>query len=75
MKFFLDTANIKAIQEGRAMGSLDGVTTNPSLVAKEGRPFKEESSKSATVNGPVSVEVTALDLEDAITPSGIATSL
>lgn len=48
MKFFLDTANIKAIQEGRAMGSLDGVTTNPSLVAKEGRPFKEESSKSAT---------------------------
>lgn len=64
MKFFLDTANIKEIQEGQAMGILDGVTTNPSLVAKEGRPFKEGIIEICnTVNGPVSVEVTALDLE------------
>ena len=41
MKFFLDTANVKEIQEAASLGLLDGVTTNPSLVAKEGRSFKE----------------------------------
>ncbi len=64
MKFFLDTANIKEIREGQAMGVLDGVTTNPSLVAKEGQPFKESILEICNVvNGPVSVEVTATDLE------------
>jgi transaldolase len=64
MKFFLDTANIKEIREGQAMGVLDGVTTNPSLVAKEGQPFKESILEICnTVNGPVSVEVTATDLD------------
>jgi transaldolase len=64
MKFFLDTANIKEIREGQAMGVLDGVTTNPSLVAKEGQPFKETIVEICNiVNGPVSVEVTATDLE------------
>ncbi|HWC17207.1 MAG TPA: fructose-6-phosphate aldolase [Terriglobales bacterium] len=64
MKFFLDTANVKEIREGQAMGVLDGVTTNPSLVAKEGAPFKDTVLEICnTVNGPVSVEVTATDLE------------
>ena len=64
MKFFLDTANVKEIREAKAMGVLDGVTTNPSLVAKEGQPFKETVIEICNiVNGPVSAEVTATDLD------------
>lgn len=64
MKFFLDTANVNEIREGQEMGVLDGVTTNPSLAAKEGRPFKDLILEICDiVNGPVSVEVTATDLE------------
>lgn len=64
MKFFLDTANVNEIREAKAMGVLDGVTTNPSLVAKEGQPFKETVIEICNiVNGPVSAEVTATDLE------------
>jgi transaldolase len=62
MKFFLDTANVKEIQEAAAMGVLDGVTTNPSLVSKEGRPFRailEEICR--IVDGPVSAEVVSVD--------------
>jgi transaldolase len=62
MKFFIDTANINEIREAAALGILDGVTTNPSLVAKEGKPFKETIlSICEAVNGPVSVEVVATD--------------
>jgi len=62
MKFFVDTANINEIREAGAMGVLDGVTTNPSLIAKEGRPFKEGVLEICdVVKGPVSVEVTAVD--------------
>ena len=62
MKFFIDTANINEIREAAALGILDGVTTNPSLVAKEGKPFKETIlSICDAVNGPVSVEVVATD--------------
>ena len=62
MKFFIDTANINEIREANAMGILDGVTTNPSLFAKEGKPFKETILEICSiVNGPVSVEVTSLD--------------
>jgi transaldolase len=64
MKFFLDTANTKEIREAHAMGVLDGVTTNPTLVAKEGKPFKETVIEICEiVNGPVSAEVTATDLD------------
>ena len=64
MKIFVDTANINEIREAVDMGVLDGVTTNPSLVAKEGRPFKEGVLEILNaVHGPVSVEVTALDKE------------
>jgi transaldolase len=64
MKFFIDTANIKEIREAADMGILDGVTTNPSLIAKEGagRGFKETIIEICKiVQGPVSVEVTATD--------------
>ena len=62
MKFFVDTANLNEIREAASLGILDGVTTNPSLVAKEGKPFKETILQICEVaNGPVSVEVTALD--------------
>ena len=62
MKFFVDTANINEIREAAAMGVLDGVTTNPSLISKEGRPFKEGVVEICdAVKGPVSVEVTVID--------------
>jgi transaldolase len=62
MKFFLDTANLNEIREAAALGILDGVTTNPSLVAKEGKPFKEQILDICKiVNGPVNAEVIATD--------------
>ena len=62
MKFFLDTANVNEIREAASLGVLDGVTTNPSLVAKEGKPFKETILEICNiVDGPVSVEVIATD--------------
>jgi transaldolase len=64
MKFFIDTANIQEIREAEALGILDGVTTNPSLIAKEGKPFRETIGQICkAVNGPVSVEVTATDVD------------
>ena len=58
MKFFLDTANVKEIQEAASLGLLDGVTTNPSLVAKEGRSFKEVLIEICKiVDGPISAEI------------------
>ncbi len=64
MKFFIDTANIDEIVEVNSWGILDGVTTNPSLIAKEGRNF-EEVVKEITeiVDGPISAEVISLDSE------------
>jgi transaldolase len=62
MKFFLDTALISEIRDALDLGILDGVTTNPSLVAKTGKPFLEVADEIlATVPGPVSLEVTATD--------------
>lgn len=62
MLFFIDTANLTEIKEANDLGILDGVTTNPSLVAKEGKPFKETILKICEmVNGPVSTEVIATD--------------
>ena len=65
MKFFLDTANLDEIREGAALGLIDGVTTNPSLVAKEGGvDFKQHvAAICEIVAGDVSAEVTSLDLE------------
>ncbi len=62
MKFFVDTADVTEIKELAATGLLDGVTTNPSLVAKAGRDFKEIIAEiAAIVPGPVSAEVAATD--------------
>jgi transaldolase len=62
MKFFADTADVAEIKDLADTGLLDGVTTNPSLVAKSGRQFKEVIAEiCALVAGPVSAEVTALD--------------
>ncbi|MBS3944933.1 MAG: fructose-6-phosphate aldolase [Melioribacter sp.] len=64
MKFFIDTANIAQIKEAASYGLLDGVTTNPSLVAKEGMDFRkllEEILK--IVDGPISAEVVATDYD------------
>lgn len=64
MKFFVDTAEIKDIKDCQLMGLVDGVTTNPSLIAKSGRDFKETIADICSfVEGPVSAEVAALDYD------------
>lgn len=62
MKFFIDTANLEEIKKGLEMGMVDGVTTNPSLIAKENMPFEEIITQICKlVDGPVSAEVVSLD--------------
>lgn len=67
MKFFLDTANIDEIKEIAAMGLCDGVTTNPTLIGKAGRDFKETIQEiAALVEGPISAEVTGKTAEEMV---------
>lgn len=67
MKFFLDTANVEQIKRINDLGLCDGVTTNPSLINKEGRDFKEVVTEIASfVDGPISAEVTSYDYEGMI---------
>jgi len=62
MKFFLDTANIEEIRDAAEYGLIDGITTNPSLVAKEGRDFKDVLRDiTRLVDGPISAEVVSTD--------------
>jgi len=62
LKFFIDTANIKEIKEANALGLIDGVTTNPSLIAREGKDFlKILDEICGIVNGPISAEVVSID--------------
>jgi len=64
MKFFIDTANIEEIKKGLELGMVDGVTTNPSLVSKEQRPFSDILADiCALVDGPISAEVVSLDAD------------
>lgn len=64
MKFFIDTAEVSEIRAACELGLVDGVTTNPSLIAKSGRDFKEVIAEIASfVDGPISAEVIALDAE------------
>ena len=64
MKFFLDTANVKEIQEASSLGLVDGITTNPSLVSKEGRSFKEALVEICKlVDGPISAEVVSVEAD------------
>ncbi len=64
MKFFIDTANTKEIKEASLMGMVDGVTTNPTLIAKEGRDFEEIIREICEiVDGPISAEVISLETD------------
>ena len=64
MKFFIDTGNPEEIKAAKEMGVLDGVTTNPSLISKENKPYKELLKEICEIcEGPVSAEVTATDTD------------
>jgi len=64
MKFFIDTANLDEIKKGVEMGMVDGVTTNPSLIARESNPFEEIVAEICKlVDGPVSAEVVSLEAD------------
>lgn len=64
MKIYLDTANVKEIHEAASLGLLDGVTTNPSLVVKEGRSFREMLEEVCKiVDGPISAEVVSVEAD------------
>ena len=68
MKFFIDTANIEEIKDAAGMGMVDGVTTNPSLIAKEDGEFKDIIAQiCGIVDGPVSAEVISLDYDGMVT--------
>jgi transaldolase len=70
MKLYLDTANVKEIKEGASLGILDGITTNPSLAAKEGRNFRELLLEICSlVDGPISAEVVSVE-EEAMVKEG-----
>jgi len=76
MKFFLDTANVEEIKKAIEWGILDGVTTNPTLIAKTGRPFKEVVKEILElVDGPVSLEVVSLDAEGMVREGRILAEL
>ncbi len=80
MKFFIDTANIDEIKKANELGLLDGVTTNPSLVSKEGRDFRELITEICSiVQGPVSAEVLSTEtsgmIEEARDLSNIADNI
>lgn len=65
MKFFIDTADIREIREAHAMGLVDGVTTNPSLIAKTGRKFKDVIADICeVVDGPISAETISLSCDE-----------
>src|SRR5687767_6599969 len=67
MKFFLDTADVKEIKEAASWGILDGITTNPSHVAKSGQNFKEVIAEICDiVPGPVSAEVIAVEFDEIV---------
>jgi len=68
MKIFLDTANLDELKKGAAWGIIDGVTTNPSLIAKEGKPIEEQVARICEiVDGDISAEVVAIEAKDMIT--------
>ena len=64
MKFFIDTGDVKEVREAHAMGLVDGITTNPSLIAKSGRKYKDVVVEMCEmVDGPISAEVLATDYD------------
>ncbi|MBA3007510.1 MAG: fructose-6-phosphate aldolase [Proteobacteria bacterium] len=76
MKFFIDTANIDEIKKGVAMGMVDGVTTNPSLIAREKKPFEEILKEICqVVDGPVSAEVISLEADGMVKEAKVLAAL
>jgi len=76
LKFFIDTANIDEIKKGVAMGMVDGVTTNPSLIARENKPFEEIIKEIClVVDGPVSAEVISLEAEGMVKEAKILAAM
>lgn len=76
MKFFIDTANIADIRKGVEMGMVDGVTTNPSLIAREKKPFEEIIKEICQiVDGPVNAEVVSLDAPGMLAEARILAAL
>lgn len=72
MKFFLDTANVEEIKRINALGLVDGVTTNPTIIAKEGRDFEEVIKEICSiVSGPVSAEVIGLTSEEMVSEARV----
>jgi transaldolase len=68
MKFFLDTANLDELRAGARWGIIDGVTTNPSLIAKEGVPVEQQIARICEIiDGDISAEVVALDADSMVT--------
>jgi len=75
MKFFIDSANLDEIKQVASWGLVDGVTTNPSLLAKEGKPFKQTIQEICSiVDGPVSAEVVAIKADEMIREARVVTS-
>ena len=67
MKFFIDTANVKEIREAASLGVVDGVTTNPSLIAREGRDFTQVIQEICSiVDGPISAEAVSLKADEMV---------
>ncbi len=76
MKFFIDTADVKEIKEALEMGMVDGVTTNPTLISKTGKPFMEVAKEIVDlVPGPVSLEVVSLDTQGMVDEARILSKL
>ena len=76
MKFFVDTADVNDIKEFSDIGLINGVTTNPSLIYKSGRDFKEVIKEiSELISGPISAEVTSLNKEEMISQGKILSSI
>ena len=76
MKFFVDTADVNDIKEFSEIGLIDGVTTNPSLIYKSGRDFKEVIKEiSELTSGPISAEVTSLNKEAMISQGKTLSSI
>lgn len=76
MQIFIDTADIEEIRDAAAMGVIDGVTTNPSLVAKTGRPFKDVLIDICeVVDGPISAEVIATDYEGMVSEGRVLAAM
>ncbi|MCR4286906.1 MAG: fructose-6-phosphate aldolase [Deltaproteobacteria bacterium] len=76
MKFFIDTANVEEIKTAGEWGLLDGVTTNPSLIAREKRPFKDIVREICSiVDGPVSLEAVSMDAEGIISEARSLSSI